>query len=60
MLIGGLLAEDLGIMVEGSDGQYYLGAGAICIPGWSKVGRFILTNFNMMLNAQDSGDSKIK
>lgn len=34
MLVGGLLAEDLAIMVEGSDGQYYLRAAAICIPGW--------------------------
>lgn len=34
MLVAGLLAEDLAIMVEGSDGQYYLRAGAICIPGW--------------------------
>jgi Haem-dependent oxidative N-demethylase, alpha subunit-like len=33
MLVAGLLAEDLAIMVEGSDGQYYLRAGAICIPG---------------------------
>jgi hypothetical protein len=33
MMVAGLLAEDLAIMVEGSDGQYYLQAGAICVPG---------------------------
>ncbi|GJJ08191.1 hypothetical protein Clacol_002399 [Clathrus columnatus] len=33
MLVAGLLSEDLGIMIEGSDGQYYLRAGSICVPG---------------------------
>ncbi|KAF8529912.1 hypothetical protein JB92DRAFT_3106604 [Gautieria morchelliformis] len=37
MLVAGLLAEDLAIMVEGSDGQYYLRAGAICIPGFWRL-----------------------
>jgi len=37
MLVAGLLAEDLAIMVEGADGQYYLRAGAICIPGFWRL-----------------------
>ncbi|KAF8588266.1 hypothetical protein K439DRAFT_1645571 [Ramaria rubella] len=37
MTIAGLLAEDLAIMVEGGDGQYYLRAGAICVPGFWRL-----------------------
>lgn len=33
MFVAGMLAEDLAIMMEGPDGQYYFKAGAICVPG---------------------------
>lgn len=40
MLIAGLISEDLAIMMEGPDEQYYLRAGAICVPG-----RYISNSF---------------
>lgn len=37
MLVANLLSEDLAIMMEGPDGQYYLQAGAICVPGFWRL-----------------------
>ncbi|KAF8529810.1 hypothetical protein JB92DRAFT_2695822 [Gautieria morchelliformis] len=38
MTVAGLLADDIAIMVEGDDGQYYMRAGSICVPGsWRLV-----------------------
>ncbi|KIJ52467.1 hypothetical protein M422DRAFT_223007 [Sphaerobolus stellatus SS14] len=37
MHVVGMLAEDLAIMMEGPDGQYYLKAAAICIPGFWRL-----------------------
>lgn len=37
MLVANLLSEDLAIMMEGPDGQYYLQAGAICVPGKTHI-----------------------
>jgi len=33
MYVAGMLSEDLAIMMEGPDGQYYLKAASICVPG---------------------------
>lgn len=33
MTVAGLLADDIAIMIEGADGQYYMRAGSICVPG---------------------------
>lgn len=33
MTVAGLLADDLAVMIEGSDGLYYMQAGSICVPG---------------------------
>ena len=33
------IQEDFTLMMEGTDGRYYLQAGAVCIPGTSAVER---------------------
>ena len=58
--------DDLAIMIEGTDGQYYLQAGAILLPGPSlSCGSFSLTSFYYFLavcdtRTQASGVSKTK
>jgi len=50
MTVAGLLADDLGVMMEGSDGRYYLQAGSICVPGKSFTGMFFSSmNFRRFL-----------
>lgn len=33
MMVCGILADDIAILVEGSDGLYTFRAGSICVPG---------------------------
>ncbi|KAF3942345.1 hypothetical protein ABW19_dt0208564 [Dactylella cylindrospora] len=51
--VGRLLQDDIAIMMEGPDGQYYLKAGSILLPGFWKLE----DKFNMSLSEiHTSGD----